>query len=551
MLIRPRPARRARGWRSAATARKTGFWGQTLVTVAEDLGVEGLSSRPRSCASTAAASGRGRRTCATRSRSARRCTCCAAAGSSLGRAAASAPRHTRGPRSEREEREDGGGGGSEARGDQARSSSSAGSSSSSRSSSTCTAGRARSSCRPRTSTTSSRTAPGSPASRPARSARCRATRTSRRSPTSTASRPCRGSRTWRASPATSRSRASRGRTARARSSARQLARAKELGYEFKLGHRARVLPRPQRTTTARSRSPTSSTRSRSPATTSPGLTRQLRVPHDRLALLQRARLGQLRERPRGRERPVRAELRRTPTRSSRADRAIFFRYMVHTLAEQHGMIATFMPKPFTHLTGNGCHFHMSLWRDGENVFLDEADPRGLGLSRARLQLHRRAQGARARLQRADRADRQLVQAAQARLDRERRHLVAGLDLVRLQQPHPDAAHPGRRAGSRTARSTAPRTRTSPRRRCSRRASTGSSAASTPGEPNSENLYAFSYDELDGARPADAAGEPARGDRRARAGRRAARGARPRARRGLRRLLRQASSATSGSATTSR
>jgi glutamine synthetase len=62
------------------------------------------------------------------------------------------------------------------------------------------------------------------------------------------------------------------------------------------------------------------------------------------------------------------------------DRAIFFRYMVHTLAEQHGMVATFMPKPFTHLTGNGCHFHMSLWRDGENAFLDDADARGLGLS---------------------------------------------------------------------------------------------------------------------------------------------------------------------------
>jgi glutamine synthetase len=62
------------------------------------------------------------------------------------------------------------------------------------------------------------------------------------------------------------------------------------------------------------------------------------------------------------------------------DRAIFFRYMVHTLAEQYGWIATFMPKPFTNLTGNGCHFHMSLWRDGENLFLDEADPRGLGLS---------------------------------------------------------------------------------------------------------------------------------------------------------------------------
>ena len=54
--------------------------------------------------------------------------------------------------------------------------------------------------------------------------------------------------------------------------------------------------------------------------------------------------------------------------------------MVHTLAEQNGMIATFMPKPFTHLTGNGCHFHMSLWDGDTNLFLDEADPRGLGLS---------------------------------------------------------------------------------------------------------------------------------------------------------------------------
>jgi glutamine synthetase len=62
------------------------------------------------------------------------------------------------------------------------------------------------------------------------------------------------------------------------------------------------------------------------------------------------------------------------------DRAIFFRYMIHTLAEQRDMIATFMPKPFSSLTGNGCHFHMSLWNAGTNLFLDEADPRGLGLS---------------------------------------------------------------------------------------------------------------------------------------------------------------------------
>ncbi len=64
------------------------------------------------------------------------------------------------------------------------------------------------------------------------------------------------------------------------------------------------------------------------------------------------------------------------------DRAVFFRYMVESLAQQRGLIATFMPKPFAHLTGNGCHFHVSLWKDGENVFERDAseDPRGLGLS---------------------------------------------------------------------------------------------------------------------------------------------------------------------------
>jgi glutamine synthetase len=62
------------------------------------------------------------------------------------------------------------------------------------------------------------------------------------------------------------------------------------------------------------------------------------------------------------------------------DRGIFFRYMVHTLAQQQGLLATFMPKPFTELTGNGCHFHMSLWDGDTNLFLDEDDPRGLGLS---------------------------------------------------------------------------------------------------------------------------------------------------------------------------
>jgi glutamine synthetase len=64
------------------------------------------------------------------------------------------------------------------------------------------------------------------------------------------------------------------------------------------------------------------------------------------------------------------------------DRAIFFRYMVESLAQERGLIATFMPKPFDHLTGNGAHFHMSLWKGGENAFeVDPSeDPRGMGLS---------------------------------------------------------------------------------------------------------------------------------------------------------------------------
>ena len=60
-----------------------------------------------------------------------------------------------------------------------------------------------------------------------------------------------------------------------------------------------------------------------------------------------------------------------------ADRHVFFKYMVKTLAEQRGLTATFMPKPFSHLTGNGAHVHISLWQNGNNAFLDEANEMGL------------------------------------------------------------------------------------------------------------------------------------------------------------------------------
>lgn len=59
------------------------------------------------------------------------------------------------------------------------------------------------------------------------------------------------------------------------------------------------------------------------------------------------------------------------------DRHVFFKYMVKTLAEQRGLTATFMPKPFSNLTGNGAHVHMSLWNDGQNVFADPTNELGL------------------------------------------------------------------------------------------------------------------------------------------------------------------------------
>lgn len=60
-----------------------------------------------------------------------------------------------------------------------------------------------------------------------------------------------------------------------------------------------------------------------------------------------------------------------------ADRQAFFKYMVKSIAEKHGLRATFMPKPFTHLTGNGCHMHISMWRGAENAFAEEGAAEGL------------------------------------------------------------------------------------------------------------------------------------------------------------------------------
>ncbi|MDC3149305.1 type III glutamate--ammonia ligase [Alphaproteobacteria bacterium] len=62
-----------------------------------------------------------------------------------------------------------------------------------------------------------------------------------------------------------------------------------------------------------------------------------------------------------------------------ADRHAFFKFMVKSIAEKHSLRATFMPKPFTNLTGNGCHCHISIWDKAgkKNIFLDKKDELGL------------------------------------------------------------------------------------------------------------------------------------------------------------------------------
>ncbi|MDO3431675.1 type III glutamate--ammonia ligase [Rhizobium sp. CBN3] len=62
-----------------------------------------------------------------------------------------------------------------------------------------------------------------------------------------------------------------------------------------------------------------------------------------------------------------------------ADKHSFFKFMVKSVAEKHGLRATFMPKPFMGLTGNGCHAHISVWDvDGRvNAFADKEMAFGL------------------------------------------------------------------------------------------------------------------------------------------------------------------------------
>ena len=122
----------------------------------------------------------------------------------------------------------------------------------------------------------------------------------------------------------------------------------------------------------------------------------------------------------------------------------------------------------------------------------------------RLPVHRRAEGAREGVHRADGADGHLVQAARDG-HAQRVELGARVRELRLQQPHADAAHPGGRPdrGPHRRRLMQPVPRRD--RRARRRASTGSRTASTPGDPTTElNLHELTEDRAQGARRGAAA-----------------------------------------------
>ena len=60
-----------------------------------------------------------------------------------------------------------------------------------------------------------------------------------------------------------------------------------------------------------------------------------------------------------------------------ADSIMTFKLAVKTIAQRHGLHATFMPKPKENMCGSGMHINMSLEKDGVNVFADENGENGL------------------------------------------------------------------------------------------------------------------------------------------------------------------------------
>ncbi len=60
-----------------------------------------------------------------------------------------------------------------------------------------------------------------------------------------------------------------------------------------------------------------------------------------------------------------------------ADKLVTFKFVVRSIAQRHGLHATFMPKPIFGINGSGMHTHQSLFVNGENIFYDPNGERQL------------------------------------------------------------------------------------------------------------------------------------------------------------------------------
>jgi len=63
-----------------------------------------------------------------------------------------------------------------------------------------------------------------------------------------------------------------------------------------------------------------------------------------------------------------------------ADDQVAYKQTVKAIAREHGLAATFSPKPFPEGPGSGCHIHLSLWDGEDNVFYDEGSDSAYGIT---------------------------------------------------------------------------------------------------------------------------------------------------------------------------